>query len=326
VATAAFLVAMAMLGVAGAVVVVRQHPSAGASPAAGPSPPPHHLLRTPYGSGGFLRGQPAAQTKAALGRSFAKDYSHQYVTTGYAWLAITDANTPTPATLFQIPGLAALPAEEADYAFADFYAFDVGTHHDAATPQEVVNWIHDNAGVAYLARPLAAPALDPSQIEAIRGLDGIQIYDARLVRDQPAQADAGQLWDQLLTAGDHVWGLVADDSQDTFGPSSTVGQTSVDAQVASPDPVLIADALRRGAFVDSAGVHILEVAATGDTITVTTADADQVTFVGSGGRTLATVAGARAAYRVHWDEGYVRAVATRAGGGRAWSQPVWVVP
>lgn len=319
----AVLTAMAMLGIALAVVTLRL--SQAPRPAAAPGPR-HHFLDSPYGGGAFLRGQPMAETRAGYGRAFAKDYSHQYLTTGYAWLAITDPNTVSPPTLFAVPGLTAVQAEEADYPFADIVAFGVPTHLAATSAQGALDWIHRAAGAAYLARPLAAPRLDPGAIQALKGLDGIQIYDARLVRDQPAQADATGLWDQLLSAGDRVWGLIADDSQDAFGRLSTVGQTSVDVQVAAPDPVLVTDALRRGAFVDSAGERILGVSTTADTITVTTVDADSITFIGSGGRVLATVMQPRATYTVRWDEGYVRALAQKGTQGRAWSQPIFVIP
>ena len=194
----------------------------------------------------------------------------------------------------------------------------------AATPQVAVDWIHNDAAAAFVARPLQPPAMDYATIASLAGLDGIQIYDARLVKEDPNHADATQLWDRLLTDHHVVWGIVGDDTADDHGPDSVVGQTSVDVQVADLSAPLIEDALRRGAFVDTAGVHILSVSTTAETIAVVTTNADTIQFIGSGGTVRRTVSGNRGDYKVDWSEGYVRIFATNAGGGKAWTQPIVV--
>jgi hypothetical protein len=187
--------------------------------------------------------------------------------------------------------------------------------------------VNANAGVAYLASPLSAPALDFKAIAALHDLDGIQVYNARLARDEPNNADATALWDRLLTAGHRLWGLAGDDTLDSSGPQSTLGRTAVDVQVAEQTPVLIEAALKQGGFVDSTGVRVLGVADDNDTITVVTSDADEVKFIGKGGKVLQTSKGSRGDYHVRWDEGYIRAEATRkSDGAKAWTQPIFVNP
>ena len=50
----------------------------------------------------------------------------------------------------------------------------------------------------------------------------------------------------------------------------------------------------------------------------------RTTFIGRGGRVLASVAGFDARYDIRGNEGYVRAVVTDSNGRRAWTQPVMV--
>ena len=92
-------------------------------------------------------------------------------------------------------------------------------------------------------------------------------------------------------------------------------------------PIQVTDALRRGAFVATNGVTVQSVAVSGDTITVTSANAEHITFIGAhAAGVLRTTDGSTGSYTVRYDEGYVRAVAFRQDGGRAWVQPIFINP
>jgi hypothetical protein len=318
-----FFVAMLFLGGVLAVVYLRFHPTAAVAPGGHRS----RSLDSPYQARPFLRGQAQAQTSLAAGHAIARDLSIEYLNHGYQWLSITDLNTPTPPTEYERAGLVTVAGELVQYSFARFLAYGVDHFQLAAQPQQAVDWIHGNAGAVFLADPLSAPKLDEQTIASIHDLDGIQIYNARLARDEPANANATALWDRLLGAGHRLWGLVGDDTLDSSGPLSTLGSTAVDVQVAEPSAVLVEAALKQGAFVNSTGVRVLGVAADNDVVTVVTSDAGEIRFIGKGGKVLQTSRGTRAEYRVHWDEGYVRAEATRvADGAKAWTQPIFVNP
>ncbi|MDQ6746914.1 MAG: hypothetical protein M3010_02225, partial [Candidatus Dormibacteraeota bacterium] len=195
------------------------------------------------------------------------------------------------------------------------------------TIQAAVDFVHREAGSVILARPLEPPAVSTAQALAVHGLDALEIYDARLHRENPPVSDATAMWDQMLSRGSHVWGVVGDDTIDIEGANSTLGQTAVDVQVAEVNPPLIYDAIRHGAFVDSTGVRILGVDSTsGDSVRVITTDATSIRWYGDGGVLLATTSGPDGVYRVNWREKYVRAVAVRGDGAQAWTQPVFVVP
>jgi hypothetical protein len=318
-----FFLAMLFLGAVLALVYIRFHPT----PAAAPGGHRSRSLDSPYQARPFLRGQAQAQTSLAAGHAIARDLSVEYLNHGYQWLSITDLNTPTPPSEYERAGLLTVAGELVQYPFARFLAYGVDHFQQAATPQQAVDWIHGNAGVVFLADPLSAPRLDERTIGSIHDLDGIQIYNARLAVDEPGNANATALWDRLLGAGHRLWGLVGDDTLDSSGPLSTLGRTAVDVQVAEQTPVLVEAALKQGAFVDTTGVRVLGVAAENDVITVVTSDANEIRFIGRGGKVLQTSRGTRAEYHVHWDEGYVRAEAARAGdGARAWTQPIFVNP
>jgi hypothetical protein len=251
-----------------------------------------------------------------------------YQRLGYAWVSVTDMNTVTPTNMYDTPGMATLTGEEVDYPFASFLVY--GVDHDAlaSSPADVMTWVHRAAGIAILTRPLAPPTLDYGQIASLRGLDGIELFDPRLAHDLPDQGDATALWDRLLSAGHHLWGVVGDDSIATTGPLSTSGQTAVDVQALDTTPALIEDAIKRGAFIDSVGsLRILGVLADAGQVIVVADNADQVTFYGKEGKELQQTRGGRGVYNVKWNEGYVRAVASRSSdGARAMTQPIFVVP
>jgi hypothetical protein len=317
-----FILAMVLLGsVLGVIYLNRQAQPATVSGGG------HHSLDSPYAALPFSRGAAQAQSGLGAGHSAARNLSFAYLGGGYQWFALTDINTPTPTRQYETAGLVTVEGQEVQYPFGSFLAYGVDRFLVVDTPQRAVDWIHADAGAAFLAQPLVPPSLDFKTVRALRGLDGIEIYNARVARDQPALADATALWDRLLASGDRIWGLVGDDTLDSSGPLSTLGKTSVDVQVPSLTPVLVEAALKQGAFVDSTGVRVLGVADDNDTITVVTSDATEIKFIGAGGKILQVSHGSRGDYHVRWDEGYVRAEATRArDGARAWIQPIFVNP
>ena len=322
---AVFFTAMVMLGVGGAVILLRHQ--AVASHDAGVAATNHHVLVSPYAARPFLRGQPVIQTNRAAGQGLPRDLARAYQRLGYSWISIADINTTVPVASYNTEGMVEMVSDQASYGFGRFFAFGADHHEDAATPQAAIDWIHRSAAVAYLAQPSEPPNLTYDQVAALRGLDGLEFYDAQLATQEPALADATALWDQLLTAGHHVWGLVADNTVAAIPPRAVIGATSVDVQVAAANPLLIADALKNGAFVSSTGVRVLGVASDSGQVTVVTSDATRIDFYGAGGRLLATTRGSQGVYRVHWDEKYIRAVATRdRDGARAWTEPVFVIP
>ncbi|MEA2645950.1 MAG: hypothetical protein QOE92_1033 [Chloroflexota bacterium] len=322
-----FVAAMGMLGMALALVVIRNpgllRPP---SPAASATPVPHRTIESPYGNGAFRRGQAHGQTNVGTGHAFAATLGSAYREAGYEWLAVTDLNAITSPALLATPGLTVVPSAGATYGFGTFLAYNVDAIPDAITPRQVVDGVQAQAGVVFVGRPLAEPAPNYDQLVSLRDVDGIEIFDARLVKDDPTHADAVALWDRLLTDGMRLWGIAGDDTIEERGPDSTIGRTSTDVQVDEVTPIKVTDALRRGAFIAGNGQAVNSVTVAGDTITVSTPDAEHIAFIGRGGEVLRTTDGPTGSYTVNYSELYVRAVAYRADGRRAWVQPVFVNP
>ncbi len=317
-----FLVAMVMLGVAVAVVIVR-HQASSPVVAAGR----HHYLESPYQVQLFHRGQLHVHSDRAIGHQLPRDLSRAYQRAGYEWISITDLNTLTPAEQFLAPDIVPVAGTEAGFPFGHLVELGVQVLPAASTLQQAVDDVHNQAGVVIVAHPKDPPGVSYEQASALRSLDAIEIYDARLRLQNPAVADATDIWDHLLSAGRRVWGVVGDDTLWLDGPNSTLGRTSVWVQAPEVNPALVGDAIRRGAFFDSTGVRVLSVdSPAGDTIRVITADATTIRWYGRNGALLATTSGTQGSYHVHWDELYVRAVASRADGAQAWTQPVFVIP
>ena len=316
-----FVVAMIMLGIAVAVVVLRHQ----AAPTAGA--PSHHYLVSPYQAQLFHRGQLHVQSVRSIGHEIPRDLSRAYERAGYEWVSITDINTIVPVEQFNTPNIVAIPGTEAAFSFAHLIELGVDVIPPATTLNGAVADVHTQAGLVILAHPKAPPVVTADQAAQVRGLNGIEIYDARAQHENALVADATDMWDQLLSTGHRVWGVVGDDTLWASGPDSTLGQTSVWAQAPSVTAPLVDDAISRGAFFDSTGVRVLSVdTPQSDTIRVITADADSIRWYGKNGELLTTTSGKTGTYQVHWNELYVRAVATRADGAKAWTQPVFVIP
>lgn len=316
-----FIVAMLMLGIAGAVVVLR-HQATQANQG-----PRHHYLDSPYQSILFHKGQLHVQSNRGIGHAYPRDLSRAYQRMGYEWVAITDQNTLTPTNQFDDPNIVAVAGAEAQFPFGRLLEFGVDLIPGSTNLQAAIDAVHQQAGEAILARPKDPPTVSADQAATLKGLDAIEIYDARLHHENPVVSDATDMWDQLLTGNHHVWGVIGDDTSDLEGPLSTLGKTSVDVQVSDVNPPLIYDAIRHGAFVDSTGVRVLGVdASANDRIRVITTDATSIQWYGKGGALLATTNGPDGTYKVKWTEKYVRAVASRADGAKAWTQPIFVIP
>ena len=316
------VVGMVMVAVAGGLLFLKL-----TAPPPPPAPGSHHTLDSPYIAMPFQKGQPHVMSNRSVGQALPRDLAREYERLGYRWVSITDLNTLTTVDQYDTPGITGTNGALAQYGFGSFLAYGLDVIRPASSPQEAVDAIRGQAGVAYLANAAASPTPPYEQVAALRGLAGVEIYNARLALDAPASADATALWDRLLSDGHRLWGIVGDDALRVAGGASTVGRTSVDVQVVDVTAPLVNDALSRGAFFDSTGERLLGVSTEGDAITVVTVDADEVSFIGKGGGELAKTTGNRGVYHVRWNEGYVRAVATRkSDGARAWTQPVFVNP
>lgn len=142
-----------------------------------------------------------------------------------------------------------------------------------------------------------------------------------------------EVWDQILTSGQEIFGLATDDAHVFKRPwdltAARPGQGWVFVRSASLEPRAIVAALDRGEFYSSTGVELESIVPTAKGLTITVkpySDAKyHVQFIGRGGRLLKDVtANPAATYDFTGDEGYVRARVLDSNGRTAWVQPVFL--
>jgi hypothetical protein len=142
------------------------------------------------------------------------------------------------------------------------------------------------------------------------------------------RSDGWALSDQLSQEGYRLTAYAADDAhfQIPDEPDSFGGWVQVKAEMLDPEALLAA--LKRGDFYSSTGPEIHDIAITGDVLTVTCPLAVQVIATGSGSRSARVRGGniteasfALENFRVH---GWLRITVVAPGGGRAWSNPIWL--
>ena len=142
----------------------------------------------------------------------------------------------------------------------------------------------------------------------------------------------------MLTAGAHVYGVATDDAHHyddaeevrRGGSPAFVGNLGWVMVRAEKDARSIREALGRGAFYSSTGVELSRAGEVDGRLVVEVVGGPgphEITFIGTGGRRLATTVGARASFALRdAPVGYLRAVVQDGRGRRAWVQPVWIAP
>ena len=203
---------------------------------------------------------------------------------------------------------------------------------------EVVRWINDAGGVAYLAHTYWS-GLRTDQFEDCEGLVGIEVYNAGC-QLEVGRGEASIHWDEALERGRLLYALATDDSHH---PGYDSDLAWVWARCAERSQEAVLAALREGLFYGSNGplIHGLEVA--DDGVVVRCSPAASVTLY-AGRRTGARVNAGRLGYphaaRVleRDDNGaivaahlerpfrppYGRVEVADAAGRKAWTNPLWI--
>jgi hypothetical protein len=145
-----------------------------------------------------------------------------------------------------------------------------------------------------------------------------------------------ELWDQLLSRGQILWGVGSDDSHEYHdldnAQSARPGQAWIVVRAAALKADAIVAALRAGDFYASNGVVLEDVKVDARSISITVkpdsseparASRYLTRFIGRYGKVLAEVAGLKPSYLWQGGEGYVRATIIDSNGRRAWVQPVF---
>jgi len=194
----------------------------GSSPAKPASSAAKQLtISDPYATGGtWYKGNLHVASVRGVGKDLPKVLSAWYAAHGYAFLGISDMNTYAWPEEYANRALPGVPMVNATYAFADVLAVGIDHWLPAQTLQGAIDWIAADGGLPVLAAPLA-PAKPQSllSVMGLHGLYGLEVYDARLALAGEGGADATELWDRLLSAGNRVFAFAGDDATGVSDPA-----------------------------------------------------------------------------------------------------------
>ncbi len=308
--------------VAGSAVLGHQ---LGSSTTTAASTPAKQLtVSDPYAAGGtWYKGNLHVASVRGVGKDLPSALGGWYAAHGYAFLGISDMNTYTWPEEYGTRALPGVPTVDATYAFADLLAVGIDHWLPAQTLQGAIDWIAADGGLPVLAAPLSpAKPQPPATVMGVHGLFGLEVYDARLAFGSAVGADATELWDRLLSAGNRVYAVAGDDATGVNDPA--IGGAWINVLAPAHDLNALLSSLRRGAFVASSGAEFTSLTVAGATITAEAAPGSSLRFIGRGGRLLKTVSAHAGSYHLVGNEGYVRVEAIRDDGARAWSQPFFV--
>lgn len=258
-----------------------------------------------------------------VGKDLPKVLGAWYAAHGYAFLGISDMNTYTWPEEYGNRALPGVPTVGATYAFGDLLAIGIDHWLPAQSLQRAIDWIAADGGLPVLAAPLS-PAKSQSllTVMGLHGLYGLEVYDARLALGDAGRADATELWDRLLSAGNRVFAFAGDDASGVNDPA--IGGAWISVLAPTNDRSSLLSSLRSGAFVASTGAEFTDFSVAGATISAEAAPGSSLRFIGRGGRLLRAISTNSGSYGVTGNEGYVRVEAIRDGGARAWSQPFFI--
>jgi len=316
------LIAAIALAVLGSAVLGHQLGSSTATPTG--TPAKQLTIRDPYAGGGtWYKGNLHVASVRGTGKDLPSALGAWYAAHGYAFLGISDMNTYTWPEEYGTDAFSGVPTVQATYAFADVLAIGMDHWLPASTLQGAIDWIATDGGLPVLAAPLsAAKPQSVATLTALHRLYGLEIFDAHLSLNDAGAADATQLWDRLLSAGDHVFAFAGDDATGVNDPA--IGHAWITVLAPGHDRASLLSSLRQGAFVASNGAEFISLGVAGTTITAGTTPGSSLRFIGRGGHLLLAVSGPAGSYQVRGDEGYVRVEAIRDDGARAWSQPFFL--
>jgi len=219
-------------------------------------------------------------------------------------------------------GVTERPAGKIDWA-------DRKTHDRLAKYQSALVEANALGGLVQINHPQWFWGMTPAILIELakRGVRLVEIANSQFMKwsngdkDHPSM-DA--LWDDVLDAGETMWGVASDDAHDYEGKHGKWpaggGWIVVKAR---RDPHAILDAIAAGHFYASTGVVLDHAEVTAGELVVDVDPSDPgdhvITFI-EHGAIVETVKG-RSAHRSVPVTGYVRAVVSRPDGAKAWVQP-----
>ena len=203
------------------------------------------------------------------------------------------------------------------------------------TIQKNVDAVREARGVPHINHPNFRWAIPAEALLQIRNDRLLEIFNGHPMVNNlggSGHASLEEIWDQLLTAGQRIYGIAVDDAhhfQREFAPNrSNPGRGWIMVRAHRLEAKEIMANLEAGLFYASTGVELEDVVAHADSMVIKIRQKGdfgyRTAFIGAHGKVLQVSETNPAVYRLRGGERYVRARVTDSGGAVAWVQPVWM--
>ena len=308
-------------------------------------------VRPPWEAGKprWYKGNLHTHTLNSDGDSTPLEVATWYREHGYEFLALTDHNHLTDvaalnATLGAKEKFLLLPAEELTDKYltkpihinALNLTRELQAQHGASVADTIrrnVEHIRGAQALPSVNHPNFHWAITARDMLGINGLTHFEIYNGHPTVNNQGGGGApslDQMWDELLTGGQRLYGISVDDAHvfKRIGQEySNPGRGWVVVRSTELSAAAITNALARGDFYSTSGVNLLDVQITPAAyrIEIDARDTEKftTTFLGEGGKVLATSFDTIPEYKFRGSEKYVRARIDSSFGHSAWTQPVF---
>jgi hypothetical protein len=269
---------------------------------------------------------------------------------GYQFLALTDHNTFTDPALFDTnptDNFLLLGGEEITNAkTVHVNAIGINRVIPAQSGADVtellqasIDAVRAQGGVPLINHPNYVWAFTAAEMLPLKRTGLLEIASGHPAVNHSgggAAPSTEQMWDQLLSAGVHIFGVAVDDAhnfrEEFLRERASPGRAWIVARAPALTREHLLAALNEGHFYASTGVTLKDVRAGADGLTVEIDQAAatgspsrfRVVFIGRDGRVLAMSNDNPARYAFTAGETYVRARVDDSNGLHAWTQPVFV--
>jgi hypothetical protein len=221
--------------------------------------------------------------------------------------------TDSQAGLYHVVGLApSRPPKQAD------------GDHDSM--QDAVDRLRTTGALVAIAHPYWSGQMSKDLVD-IEGCFALEIYNGGCEVDD-AKGFSTVHWDDLLAAGQKLWGIAVDDAHWRNGSKDAgLGWVWVKAPALTQAAILLA--LEQGHFYASCGPQIHDVTLEGTQILVRCSPSRAIDFVGDGPRSQRVTANpgetlTEASAWLRWEQRYVRVACQDLDGCWAWSHPIFL--
>ncbi len=145
------------------------------------------------------------------------------------------------------------------------------------------------------------------------------------------RADGWYLLDELLEEGDRLTAVATDDAhlKHPLGLTRDALSGWVQVRAESREPTALLSALKAGSFYSSTGPELHEVRIEGDDIVIACSPVETILITSRGARSQRVIQPGIRETRfpiAAWRElGYLRVTVRDDAGGRAWTNPIWLL-